>query len=278
MGTSQSIHNDTKHPMKVWFALDGKDCPNHGCITSDTTLLPGSTTSNQYVQSNLSHKVCVKYAPESDAMTSTQTFCKDVTSPQLAGEHVTYNVGAILDTKAPNKLTPQADDYLALTIIALTWAFALTVYACYRLKKYLRKNITTVTFSVTYKTNRHEEVRVVGNVAELGKWDPKMAAPMKLVDKTQNNDPVWVGHVDLKFPPGDEPLEYKYVIMSSEGQANRNLKEIKAWEQCYNRKVVQKTAYDGGPLIRHDCWGNSEKVCRPPFWTANPMHQPLMGA
>lgn len=103
-----------------------------------------------------------------------------------------------------------SDDFLqiAFAVLALTFVW-------YILKKCVRKmnGTTTVTFVFHHKTKVGEEVRVVGNTKELGKWDPQRTVSMKLID--QKDDPVWVAHLDVKFPLA-QPIEYKYVLMTSE--------------------------------------------------------------
>jgi len=172
-----------------------------------------------------------------------------------------------------------SDDDLFLQIAFVVLAFSLVWYI---LRKCVRKmnGTTTVTFAFHHKTKVGEEVRVAGNAKGLGQWDPNRAAPMKLIDK-QKDDPVWVAHLDLKFPL-DQPLEYKYVLMTSEGVQ----KKFKEWEPCANRVLRDKSAKDGDALILHQCWGGRDKVCHdkapsPPGYGdlvgCNAMTQPLIG-
>jgi hypothetical protein len=98
-----------------------------------------------------------------------------------------------------------------------------------------------VNFSVRRPTIYGEEVRVVGNVAALGQWDPINAAAMQWTDGH-----VWVGTVDLEFPPaasGNE-LEYKFVLMCN-GQ-------LKSWESCENRILMQPSS--DGSLEVQNVW------------------------
>merc|ERR1719160_109293 len=92
-----------------------------------------------------------------------------------------------------------------------------------------------------------EEIRVVGNVAALGHWDPNKAAAMQWIDGH-----VWVTTVELEFPPASsgKSLEYKYVLMS-DGEVNK-------WESCENRRLclVEKCS----SLVCHNIWDDLNSV------------------
>jgi hypothetical protein len=115
----------------------------------------------------------------------------------------------------------------------------------------------TVTFSVPYQTCFGEEIRVIGNVAALGQWDPSAAPAMQWTDGH-----VWVTTVDLELPPAasgkenqepstGKPLEYKYVLMSH-GQVNR-------WESCLNRCLSHPNC--GSSLVCHNVWNDVNSIC-----------------
>jgi hypothetical protein len=165
----------------------------------------------------------------------------------------------------------EIDHSAVLTIIALVLALYLVFYI---VRKCFRKMTgeTAVWFAFHHKTKVNEEVRVVGNVEELGKWDPHRAPPMKCI-MGQGDGPVWVTRVDLQFPKKNKPIEFKYVLMTREG----NRKVFKEWEPCSNR-VLHKSAKNGGNTISlHHEWGGRDKECNAPFWGGNAMTQPLMG-
>eukprot|EP00746_Dinoflagellata_sp_MGD_P039699 gnl/MRDRNA2_/MRDRNA2_195863_c0_seq1.p1 gnl/MRDRNA2_/MRDRNA2_195863_c0~~gnl/MRDRNA2_/MRDRNA2_195863_c0_seq1.p1 ORF type:complete len:280 (-),score=35.83 gnl/MRDRNA2_/MRDRNA2_195863_c0_seq1:70-909(-) len=86
----------------------------------------------------------------------------------------------------------------------------------------------TISFSVVCHTNFGEEVRVVGNVPELGQWHPDRALTM-----TWSDGNVWQATVEVEFPPtaSGKSFEYKYVIMSQG--------KVMCWESCDNRNVNQ---------------------------------------
>lgn len=95
-------------------------------------------------------------------------------------------------------------------------------------------NTIDIVFYVSCQTNYGEEVRVVGNHWELGHWDPSRAPRM-----TWTDNHVWVASISL---PVGEPLEYKYVITGSDGQA-------KTWEPCENRILHRRNGSDGTLLM-----------------------------
>ena len=69
-------------------------------------------------------------------------------------------------------------------------------------------NYGTITFKVKYETVLGQEVRLVGNIEELGSWDPKKSILM-----TTNNDiyPYWISTQEITGPIGMGIL-YKYLI------------------------------------------------------------------
>jgi hypothetical protein len=249
MGCTESIHNDTTNPVKVWFQLDGGKCPEGGCM--EKALQPGSTTGNKKLQLNLSHQVCVKYAEVAGVQTKTQTMCKEVTSPQFAGQHTVINVGEILDKQFQipvgadipaviHGIDAHSNFDILLVIIPLMLALGLIAL----IKKVFKtgKKRSKVTFSISSDTKFGEEVKVVGNASALGHWDPNVAAVL------QWKDNVWSKTVEVEFPAGDEPLQYKYIIVSAEGQ-------VKEWEPCENHILNHKYGYEH---ICRDGWGKCD--------------------
>lgn len=64
-----------------------------------------------------------------------------------------------------------------------------------------------VTFNVRVTTQLGDQVKVVGNTAELGAWEPDNAIALSANEYTAEN-PVWQGKVKLS---ADEKVEYKFV-------------------------------------------------------------------
>lgn len=98
-----------------------------------------------------------------------------------------------------------------------------------------------VTFTVPYETVIGEEIRVVGNVPELGQWDVEQAAMM-----AWREGHVWVATVEIRVPAEDfcRPLEYKYVLMSNG--------TLKMWESGENHFL--RPPRSGSMLVLDECW------------------------
>lgn len=102
-----------------------------------------------------------------------------------------------------------------------------------------RAHKVNTVFAVACDAGFGEEVRVIGNVAALGNWDPSGAVRMKWTDGN-----VWVTEVNLDLQP-PKPLEYKYMIMS-DGQ-------VRTWETCINRVLLETQG--ASSLCFRDVWG-----------------------
>jgi len=104
-------------------------------------------------------------------------------------------------------------------------------------------NTVSVTFRVKCQTAFGDEVRVIGNVSELGQWDPSNAAKMQWTDGH-----MWVATVDLECPltTSGNPLEFKYVLIS-----NGNLN---SWE-CGENRVLPHLC-SGSEVVCNDVWGS----------------------
>jgi len=93
----------------------------------------------------------------------------------------------------------------------------------------------TVSFGVTATTTWGESIRVVGNVAALGAWNP--ASGVALSSATY---PVWRGAVTL---PAGTAVEYTYVRVDGSGNVT--------WESGSNRVA---TVPSSGTLTLNDTW------------------------
>ncbi|GAB3618925.1 carbohydrate-binding module family 20 domain-containing protein [Glutamicibacter endophyticus] len=91
--------------------------------------------------------------------------------------------------------------------------------------------------SVTAETAWGQNVRIVGNNAALGNWDPSAA-----VELSPTNYPNWTGTVDL---PAGTQFEYKYVKVDGSGNV--------VWESGANRTA---TVDASGSLALNDSWRN----------------------
>lgn len=71
--------------------------------------------------------------------------------------------------------------------------------------------------TVQKEVNFGEEVRVVGNVAALGNWDPALALPLRT---SEGQFPCWVSPEPAPVETGTT-IEYKYVVVSLDGSEPR---------------------------------------------------------
>lgn len=70
-----------------------------------------------------------------------------------------------------------------------------------------------VEFSVRVTTTPGQKVYVVGELSELGGWEPANAKELN-ADKYTSKDPLWTSAVDL---PAGASFQYKYIIKTSDG-------------------------------------------------------------
>lgn len=111
----------------------------------------------------------------------------------------------------------------------------------------LNPNHATIYFKCKYRTKFGQTVRVVGNIEELGCWDPSKSMLM-----TTNPDiyPVWETNLEIPGPVGME-IYYKYVIY--EEQINSYL-----WEELEKDQNRTFTIPNSGVFILNDEEGSLE--------------------
>ncbi|KAK4673514.1 hypothetical protein QC763_112690 [Podospora pseudopauciseta] len=83
-----------------------------------------------------------------------------------------------------------------------------------------------ITFNHLVPTSFGDSVKVTGNVAALGNWNPTNGVALNASQYT-NNNPLWTG--TLKLAPGTN-IQYKFVKVSSSGAAS--------WESDPNRSYT----------------------------------------
>ncbi len=93
---------------------------------------------------------------------------------------------------------------------------------------------STVTFNVNRSTYFGQNVFVVGNVPELGNWNPSNAVPLGTA-----NYPIWDGSVTF---PANTTVEYKYIIIEN---------GTVIWENGGNRTL---TTPNSGTISTSDSW------------------------
>ncbi len=90
-------------------------------------------------------------------------------------------------------------------------------------------------FNANVTTSYGQNVFVVGDVAELGGWDPAKAVAL-----SPTSYPVWKATVSL---PAGTAVSYKYVKKNPDGSVT--------WESDPNRSF---TTPSGGAVTRDDTW------------------------
>lgn len=95
----------------------------------------------------------------------------------------------------------------------------------------------TATFHLTATTTYGQNIYVVGNLAELGSWNPAAAIPLTTGPGVY---PVWTGSRQL---PPNTPVAYKYLIKNQDGSV--------AWESGANRTTVTPAT---GTFTANDSW------------------------
>jgi len=98
-----------------------------------------------------------------------------------------------------------------------------------------------VTFNVKATTVPGESVFVVGQLTQLGNWDPNAAKPLGASQYTSSN-PLWLGSVDL---PASTAFDYKYIRQSSTGAIT--------WESDPNRRLTTSSGC-GSSISVNDTW------------------------
>jgi glucoamylase len=98
-----------------------------------------------------------------------------------------------------------------------------------------------VTFNVRATTSPGEDVFVVGQLTELGNWDPASAKPLGS-DKYTSSDPLWYADVDL---PASTVFQYKYIRKTSSGQL--------VWESDPNRSFTTSSGCRSSATV-NDTW------------------------
>ncbi len=93
---------------------------------------------------------------------------------------------------------------------------------------------SAVDFNVNRSTNWGQDVYVVGNVPELGNWNPANAIPLSAA-----NYPVWSGSIAF---PANTTIEYKYIIKEGSNVI---------WENGGNRTL---TTPSSGSTTTSDSW------------------------
>lgn len=88
-------------------------------------------------------------------------------------------------------------------------------------------NLSTITFKCKYETEFGEELFIIGNIEELGSWEPKKAIRM---ETTKDAYPMWTITNTFVCPVGME-IFYKYIVKKTNPTTN----EVEIiWEELPN--------------------------------------------
>ena len=79
----------------------------------------------------------------------------------------------------------------------------------------LNPNLSQVSFRVKFETNFGQAVYIIGNIEELGSWEPSKAVALST---NKDKYPWWKSTGDLVCPVGME-IYYKYLVKLSLGSS-----------------------------------------------------------
>lgn len=129
----------------------------------------------------------------------------------------------------------------------------------------LNPNHATVIFKCKYKTKYGEQIRIVGNIEELGSWDPCKAMLMATNSEIY---PIWESTGDVTGPVGME-INYKYVVVNE----NNSLCRWEEFKEDYNRKF---TIASSGIFVLNDEEGTSNSFVQRLAGNSNlPIESPI---
>jgi hypothetical protein len=112
---------------------------------------------------------------------------------------------------------------------------------------FFNPNLATIKFKCTHHTTYGQQLRIVGNIEELGCWDPSKSMHMQT---NKENYPIWESTQEITAPVGME-INYKYVICTE----NSFL-----WETLPDNVNRKHTISSSGYFVIHD-EENSTRSC-----------------
>ncbi|KAH7359714.1 glucoamylase/glucan 1,4-alpha-glucosidase-like protein [Pyrenochaeta sp. MPI-SDFR-AT-0127] len=98
-----------------------------------------------------------------------------------------------------------------------------------------------ITFNIRATTTFGENIFVVGQLTQLGNWDPNSAKALS-ASRYTSSDPLWYAEIDL---PASTVFEYKYIRKSSSGQVT--------WESDPNRRYTTSSGCGSSATV-NDSW------------------------
>ena len=99
------------------------------------------------------------------------------------------------------------------------------------LEEKLKISTSTIKFQCEYQTTFGQNLRICGNLVELGEWDIEKSI---IMETNENLFPIWESKIELECPIG-MTIEYKYVICNENGK-----KEYEKLPNDSKRKLTMK--------------------------------------
>lgn len=100
----------------------------------------------------------------------------------------------------------------------------------------------SVTFNARIVTQWGQTIKVVGNVPQLGNWNPSNAVTLSASQYTTSN-PVWTASLNLS---AGQSIQYKYINVASDGAVT--------WERDPNRSWTVPAICGQSTATRSDTW------------------------
>ena len=111
---------------------------------------------------------------------------------------------------------------------------------------YFKSEISTITFHCKFNTSFGQSLHIVGNIEELGAWNPQNSLPL-ITDPTSY--PLWRSTLEIICPVGME-IMYKYILKCDDGTI--------IWENLPNNENRNITVSSQGKMIIKDEEGKIE--------------------
>ena len=105
---------------------------------------------------------------------------------------------------------------------------------------YFKNEIASVSFHCKYNTSFGQSLRLVGNIEELGSWNPENSL---LLVTDPSIYPIWKSTTEIICPVGMEII-YKYILKSDDGNI--------IWENLPNNENRKITVSSQGKFIIND--------------------------
>jgi len=105
----------------------------------------------------------------------------------------------------------------------------------------MNPNIALIYFKSKFRTKYGQTLRVVGNIEELGCWDPSKSM---IMTTTEELYPIWESSLEIPAPVGME-IYYKYVVYDE-------LKNTYSWEKLEKEMNRKFTISTSGTFVLND--------------------------